>query len=113
MPLWKRLQLLAVEREWGMRGIGNDGPAWLLVLLRTRCRGKASRSRRPLIPLIPHSHTDTARLNGRNCPMPTIRIATRKSPLTLGQSDPAPDLLRAPHQGLEWEPVPVTTPGNK
>src|SRR3546814_11789975 len=44
--------------------------------------------------------------------MPTIRIATRKSPLALWQRQHAADLLRAAHPGLEVVLVPLTTPGD-
>src|SRR3546814_15301458 len=45
--------------------------------------------------------------------MPTIRIATRKSPLALWQSEHAADLLRAAHPGLEVVLVPMTTRGDE
>src|SRR3546814_20691152 len=45
--------------------------------------------------------------------MPTIRIATRKSPLALWQSEHAADLLRAAHPGLEVVLVPMTTLGDE
>src|SRR3546814_7300565 len=48
-----------------------------------------------------------------NGPMPTIRIATRKSPLALWQSEHAADLLRAAHPGLEVVLVPMTTRGDE
>ena len=45
--------------------------------------------------------------------MPTIRIATRKSPLALWQSEHAAGLLRAAHPGLEVVLVPMTTRGDE
>src|SRR5690606_29585612 len=45
--------------------------------------------------------------------MATIRIATRKSPLALWQSEHAADLLRAAHPGLEVVLVPMTTRGDQ
>ncbi len=45
--------------------------------------------------------------------MPTIRIATRKSPLALWQSEHAADLLRTAHPGLEVVLVPMTTRGDE
>src|SRR3546814_20836975 len=45
--------------------------------------------------------------------MPTIRIATRKSPLALWQSEHAADLLRAAHPGPEVVLVPMTTRGDE
>ena len=45
--------------------------------------------------------------------MATIRIATRKSPLALWQSEHAADLLRAAHPGLEVVLVPMTTRGDE
>jgi hydroxymethylbilane synthase len=45
--------------------------------------------------------------------MATIRIATRKSPLALWQSEHAADLLRAAHPGLAVELVPMTTRGDQ
>src|SRR3546814_19445850 len=45
--------------------------------------------------------------------MPTIRIATRKRPLALWQSEHAADLLRAAHPGLEVVLVPMTTRGDE
>lgn len=45
--------------------------------------------------------------------MATIRIATRKSPLALWQSEHAADLLRAAHPGLEVTLVPMTTRGDE
>src|SRR3546814_5928953 len=48
-----------------------------------------------------------------NGPMPTIRVATRKSPLALWQSEHAADLLRAAHPGLEVVLVPMTTRGDE
>jgi len=45
--------------------------------------------------------------------MPTLRIATRKSPLALWQSEHAADLLRAAHPGLEVVLVPMTTRGDQ
>jgi len=45
--------------------------------------------------------------------MPTIRIATRKSPLALWQSEHAAERLRAAHPGLEVVLVPMTTRGDE
>lgn len=45
--------------------------------------------------------------------MATIRIATRKSPLALWQSEHAADRLRAAHPGLEVVLVPMTTRGDE
>ena len=45
--------------------------------------------------------------------MATIRIATRKSPLALWQSEHAADRLRAAHPGLEVVLVPMSTRGDE
>ncbi|GAB3310146.1 hydroxymethylbilane synthase [Luteimonas notoginsengisoli] len=45
--------------------------------------------------------------------MATIRIATRKSPLALWQSDHVAERLRAAHPGLEVLLVPMTTRGDE
>jgi hydroxymethylbilane synthase len=45
--------------------------------------------------------------------MTTLRIATRKSPLALWQSEHAAALLRAAHPGLEVELVPMSTRGDE
>lgn len=45
--------------------------------------------------------------------MPTLRIATRKSPLALWQSEHAASLLRAAHPGLDVELVPMSTRGDE
>jgi len=46
-------------------------------------------------------------------PMPTLRIATRKSPLALWQSEHVADRLRAAHPGLEVVLVPMSTRGDE
>ena len=48
--------------------------------------------------------------NGR---MQTLRIATRKSPLALWQSEHVADRLRAAHPGLEVTLVPLSTRGDE
>ncbi len=45
--------------------------------------------------------------------MTTLRIATRKSPLALWQSEHVADLLRAAHPGLEVVLVPMSTRGDE
>jgi hydroxymethylbilane synthase len=45
--------------------------------------------------------------------MPTLRIATRKSPLALWQSEHVADALRAAHPGLEVTLVPMSTRGDE
>ncbi|QDW66941.1 hydroxymethylbilane synthase [Luteimonas granuli] len=45
--------------------------------------------------------------------MTTLRIATRKSPLALWQSEHVAALLRAAHPGLEVELVPMSTRGDE
>ena len=45
--------------------------------------------------------------------MPTLRIATRKSPLALWQTEHVADLLRARHPGLAIELVPLSTRGDE
>ena len=45
--------------------------------------------------------------------MKTLRIATRKSPLALWQSEHVADLLRRAHTGLEVELVPLSTRGDE
>ncbi|WP_132985736.1 hydroxymethylbilane synthase [Luteimonas terricola] len=45
--------------------------------------------------------------------MNTLRIATRKSPLALWQSEHVADLLRAAHPGLAVELVPMSTRGDE
>ncbi|MFT3754657.1 MAG: hydroxymethylbilane synthase [Pseudoxanthomonas sp.] len=45
--------------------------------------------------------------------MQTLRIATRKSPLALWQSEHAADLLRKAHPGLEVVLVPMSTRGDE
>ncbi|MFZ7096722.1 hydroxymethylbilane synthase [Luteimonas dalianensis] len=45
--------------------------------------------------------------------MKTLRIATRKSPLALWQSEHVADLLRHAHPGLEVELVPLSTRGDE
>ena len=45
--------------------------------------------------------------------MPSLRIATRKSPLALWQSEHAAALLRAAHPGLRVELVPMSTRGDE
>ena len=45
--------------------------------------------------------------------MKTLRIATRKSPLALWQSEHVADLLRRAHPGLEVELVPLSTRGDE
>lgn len=46
-------------------------------------------------------------------PMSTLRIATRKSPLALWQSEHVADRLRAAHPGLEVVLVPMSTRGDE
>ena len=46
-------------------------------------------------------------------PMPTLRIATRKSPLALWQSEHVADRLRAAHPGLDVVLVPMSTRGDE
>jgi hydroxymethylbilane synthase len=55
-------------------------------------------------------NADAARDNGR---MQTLRIATRKSPLALWQSEHVADALRAVHPGLAVELVPMSTRGDQ
>ncbi len=50
---------------------------------------------------------------GDNARMTTLRIATRKSPLALWQSEHAADLLRVAHPGLEVVLVPMSTRGDE
>ncbi|MGV8960736.1 MAG: hydroxymethylbilane synthase [Stenotrophomonas sp.] len=45
--------------------------------------------------------------------MKTLRIATRKSPLALWQSEHVADLLRQAHPGLEVQLVPMSTRGDE
>ena len=45
--------------------------------------------------------------------MTTLRIATRKSPLALWQSEHVADLLRSAHPGLRIELVPMSTRGDE
>ena len=45
--------------------------------------------------------------------MTTLRIATRKSPLALWQSEHVASLLRAAHPGLRVELVPMSTRGDE
>jgi hydroxymethylbilane synthase len=45
--------------------------------------------------------------------MPTLRIATRKSPLALWQSEHVADRLRAAHPGLDVVLVPMSTRGDE
>ncbi len=45
--------------------------------------------------------------------MTTLRIATRKSPLALWQSEHVADLLRGAHPGLQVELVPMSTRGDE
>ncbi|WP_460814377.1 hydroxymethylbilane synthase [Luteimonas pelagia] len=45
--------------------------------------------------------------------MPTLRIATRKSPLALWQSEHVADRLRAAHPGIEVALVPLSTKGDE
>ena len=45
--------------------------------------------------------------------MTTLRIATRKSPLALWQSEHVADALRAAHPGLAVELVPMSTRGDE
>lgn len=51
--------------------------------------------------------------DGDNGRMKTIRIATRKSPLALWQSEYVADRLRQAHPGLEVELVPLSTRGDE
>jgi hydroxymethylbilane synthase len=46
-------------------------------------------------------------------PVPRLRIATRKSPLALWQSEHVAALLRAAHPGLDVELVPLSTRGDE
>ena len=48
-----------------------------------------------------------------NARMTTLRIATRKSPLALWQSEHVADRLRAAHPGLDVELVPMSTRGDE
>jgi hydroxymethylbilane synthase len=48
-----------------------------------------------------------------NARMTTLRIATRKSPLALWQSEHVADLLRAAHPALSVELVPMSTRGDE
>jgi hydroxymethylbilane synthase len=50
---------------------------------------------------------------GDNARMQTLRIATRKSPLALWQSEHVADALRAAHPGLAVELVPMSTRGDE
>ncbi|HOZ24730.1 MAG TPA: hydroxymethylbilane synthase, partial [Thermomonas sp.] len=45
--------------------------------------------------------------------MTTLRIATRKSPLALWQTEHVADRLRAAHPGLQVELVPMSTRGDE
>ncbi|GGJ97707.1 porphobilinogen deaminase [Luteimonas terricola] len=54
-----------------------------------------------------------ARAEGDNGGVNTLRIATRKSPLALWQSEHVADLLRAAHPGLAVELVPMSTRGDE
>lgn len=45
--------------------------------------------------------------------MPTLRIATRKSPLALWQTEHVAGLLRAAHPGLQVELLPLSTRGDE
>ena len=51
--------------------------------------------------------------SGDNAGMKTLRIATRKSPLALWQSEHVADRLRAAHPGLEVSLVPMSTRGDE
>ncbi len=51
--------------------------------------------------------------SGDNAPMKTLRIATRKSPLALWQSEHVADRLRQAHPGLVVELVPMSTRGDE
>lgn len=51
--------------------------------------------------------------NGDNVRMTRLRIATRKSPLALWQSEHVADALRAAHPGLQVELVPMSTRGDE
>ena len=50
---------------------------------------------------------------GDNAGMNTLRIATRKSPLALWQSEHVAGLLRQAHPGLEVVLVPMSTRGDE
>ena len=51
--------------------------------------------------------------SGDNVRMTTLRIATRKSPLALWQTEHVADRLRAAHPGLKVELVPLSTRGDE
>ncbi len=51
--------------------------------------------------------------SGDNARMTTLRIATRKSPLALWQSEHVADRLRAAHPGLDVVLVPMSTRGDE
>jgi hydroxymethylbilane synthase len=51
--------------------------------------------------------------SGDNARMTTLRIATRKSPLALWQTEHVADRLRATHPGLTVELVPLSTRGDE
>ena len=64
----------------------------------------------------PSGHADIAaswRLASDNVAMTTLRIATRKSPLALWQTEHVADRLRAAHPGLTVELVPMSTRGDE
>src|SRR6476619_4145322 len=53
------------------------------------------------------------RFAGDNARRTTLRIATRKSPLALWQTEHVADALRAAHPGLVVELVPLSTRGDE
>jgi hydroxymethylbilane synthase len=57
--------------------------------------------------------SDATSINGDNAAMTTLRIATRKSPLALWQSEHVAARLRAAHPGLTVELVPMSTRGDE
>ena len=64
-------------------------------------------------PCRPPPATQGEEVSGDNARMTTLRIATRKSPLALWQTEHVADRLRAAHPGLAVELVPLSTRGDE
>ena len=67
----------------------------------------------PGAPLPASPATQVEEQSGDNARMTTLRIATRKSPLALWQTEHVADALRARHPGLVVELVPMSTRGDE
>src|SRR5690606_26190053 len=109
-PGWPRAGAAAQWRrpagsQPALRAAAAAGPAAALNGRRGRVQGLAARAGAP--------RKAPAASIADNARMDTLRIATRKSPLALWQSEHVAARLRAAHPGLEVVLVPLSTRGDE